>query len=129
MTGGRKWAPSAFLNDGEFVQVARAASTKIPFIPCKPTVNGNVKPSTLYRPYADPILNPKDGPLFDEEGVLNLQHALRSLKTPPVLAVALVVVVFFFFGIDGFVALATVALITHLLVSRFRVVRDVKQTQ
>jgi serine/threonine protein kinase len=130
LTAGKKGVPpSSYLTDEEFVQVARAASTKIPFIPCRPTLDGNVKPSTLYRPYADPILHPKDGPLFDDEGVLNVQHALRNRKTPQRLGIALIVFVLFFFGIEGLVVLATLALITHLIVVRLRVVRTVTKPQ
>jgi hypothetical protein len=67
------------LSDIEFVQAARAASEKIPFVPLKPGTVEAIDPSASYQLYSEKV-EPKKGPMFDHEGVLNVQHALRSRK-------------------------------------------------
>jgi hypothetical protein len=67
--------------------------------------------------------------MFDHEGVLNVQHALRSRKTPPLLAAFFVVIVSFVFGNKGCLALVATALLTNLMVVQLRKVRHAKQNK
>jgi serine/threonine protein kinase len=81
----RKIPTPASLSDIEFVQVARAVSEKIPFVPLKPGTVEAIDTSALYRPYSEKV-DPKKCPMFNHEGVLHVQHALCSRKIPPLLA-------------------------------------------
>lgn len=106
-----------------YVKTARAMSVKIPFVGLKLGSMPEIDTSTIYKPYVPEDTDSSKGPLFDEEGVLNIQAALRNRASPPLLATLLVVFVFFFFGPEGFVALAALAFVTNLIVSHLRAVR------
>ena len=123
-TGGhRQKLVKRQIPDMVYVKTARAMSVKIPFVGLKLGTMPEIDTTTIYKPYVPEHTDASKGPLFDDEGVINIQAALRNRASPPLLATLIVVIVFFFFGPEGFVALATVAFITNLIVSHLRSLR------
>jgi serine/threonine protein kinase len=112
------------LDDTTFVQVSRVISTRIPFVEMRCGAAPDADTGAIYRPRVITVGDPKKGPIFNEDGVLNLQAALRSKEAPPIFALVLIIFFCFFFGLDGFIGLAAVSLLTNLIVIRLRKMRD-----
>jgi hypothetical protein len=68
--------PSSTLSDEQFMQVARAVSAKIPFVPLKLSGPSGADPLRLYKPYNEP-------PVVVEEEVVPTQRVLLAKRSPP----------------------------------------------
>jgi serine/threonine protein kinase len=106
--------------DQVFVTVARAISTRTPFVPLKSGTIPDVDTSTIYKPYIPPDVGPKGRPMFDDEGVLNIHRALRSRKALPEISIVLIICLFLCFGFEGIIGLLCCALCTYFVVEYLR---------
>ena len=106
------------LDDRAFQQVSRIMSKKIPFSPLTIAANPDAPIETIYSTVDPKLMMRKKllPPLFDEDGVINFDAAIRHDNATKFCAIAMVLFALTFFGSDGFFLLLGISILTHISV-------------
>lgn len=105
------------IDNKQFMQISRAMSKKIPFHPMTIATNQDAPVEMLYVPVDVTMMKKKIlPPLIDEDGVINFDAAVRHDNATIIVAIALILISFVFFGPNGFFFLLGVAILTHMIV-------------
>jgi serine/threonine protein kinase len=115
--------PSA-LSDQQYVQAARAVSASAPFCPCQPGEDGRTEAASRFGTYSHRMAPVK--PVEEPTAVVE-QKPRPSQKSPAVIAMLAVLLVFFILGPDGLLALAAVVFVATVTVHQFEKARLVKK--
>ncbi|OHT13766.1 hypothetical protein TRFO_15978 [Tritrichomonas foetus] len=105
------------LDDKAFQQVSRFMSKKIPFSPLTIATNPDAPVETIYTTVDATMMRKKLlPPLVDEDGVINIDAAIRHDNATIICALSMILFCFSLFGTNGFLILLGVSFLTHMTV-------------
>jgi serine/threonine protein kinase len=113
----------AGLSNEQFIQVARAVSQHTPFCPCKLDSDGVNQDALHFSTYLDPAR------LIDEEALLKAEQALANRKSPVLIAMILLLIVFLVLGPDGLLALGVVSFLATIILHQLEKTQMGKPTK
>lgn len=108
------------LDDESFSETSKMMSEKMPFVPMKMATRPEEPVHTLYVDLKSALAHrghKKLPPLFDKNGIVNMETAIRHPDATHICASVMMVGSVMLFGKEGFLMLLAVAFLTHLVVT------------
>ena len=108
------------LDDDTFSEAAKLMSQRIPFVPMKLATKPEEPVNTLYVDLKSALAQRgqrKLPPLYDKNGIVNMQTAIRHPDAVQICASVLLLGSVILFGKEGLLMLLAVAFLTHLIVT------------